>query len=97
MDHNTVFTDGTSVMWADDEAVLRLTLTNNIVPDNIYGIKGSGTAAGSATIATLLQPSASVHHNIFTAGHASIYPVDNFYPATVGRSGSWIWRGETIG
>ena len=73
-------------MWADGEAVLRLTLTNNIVPDNIYGIKGSGTAAGSATIATY-YPSASVHHNIFTAGHASTYPVDNFYPATVAAVG----------
>jgi hypothetical protein len=70
------------VVWADGEAVLDLTMTNNIVPDNIYGIKGSGTAAGNATIAKY-YPGAIIHRNVFTGGHASTYPVDNFYPASV--------------
>ena len=82
VDHNTVFTDGTSAIWADDEAVLGLTLTNNIIPDNIYGIKGSGTASGNATLARY-YPGAQVHRNVFTGGNASTYPVDNFYPASV--------------
>jgi len=66
--------------------VTGFTFADNIVPDNLYGIKGSGTAAGNATI-TRYYPAAIVRRNIFVGGHSATYPVDNFYPATVAAVG----------
>jgi hypothetical protein len=86
IDHNTVFTDGTSVVYADVAAALGLSLTNNIFPDNSWAIKGSGTAAGNDTIAKY-YPGSIIRRNVFTAGHAGPYPVDNFFPATVAAVG----------
>lgn len=86
IDHNTVFTDGTSDVFADGASVLGLSLTNNIVPDNIWAIKGSGTAAGTSTIAKY-YPGSIVRRNVFAAGHAATYPTDNFFPATVAAVG----------
>jgi len=86
MDHNTVFTDATSTVFADGPAVLGVTFTNNILPDNLWGIKGSGTAAGNATIAHY-YPGSLFRRNVFTAGHAASYPTDNFYPANVAAVG----------
>ena len=42
-DHNTVVTDGTSVIYADVAAIAGFTFTNNIVPDNLWAIMGSRT------------------------------------------------------
>jgi hypothetical protein len=86
VDHNTVFTDGTSVVFADGVAALGMSFTNNIVPDNIWAIKGSGTAAGNGTIAKY-YPGSIFRRNVFTAGHASTYPTDNFFPANVAAVG----------
>ena len=65
VDHNTVFTDGTSVVFADGDAALGVSFTNNIVPDNIWAIKGSGTAAGNGTIARYYP--GAILRNVFTA------------------------------
>jgi hypothetical protein len=86
VDHNTVFTDGTSVVFADGVAALGMSFTNNIVPDNIWAIKGSGTAAGNGTIAKY-YPGSIFRRNVFTAGHAATYPTDNFFPANVAAVG----------
>jgi hypothetical protein len=82
IDQNTVFTDGTQILSADGAAVLGLTFTNNIVPDNAYAIKGTATAAGTATVAKF-YPGAIVRRNVFIGGHSATYPTDNFYPASV--------------
>jgi len=86
VDHNTVFTDGTSVVFADGPSALGVSFTNNIVPDNIWAIKGSGTAAGNGTITTY-YPGSIFRRNVFTAGHAATYPTDNFFPANVAAVG----------
>ncbi len=86
VDHNTVFTDGTSVVFADGPAALGVSFTNNIVPGNIWAIKGSGTAAGNGTI-TQHYPCSIFRRNVFTAGHAATYPTDNFFPANVAAVG----------
>jgi len=82
VDHNTVFTDGISVVFADVAPVAGFTFTNNIAPDNGWAVKGTGTAVGSATVAAY-YPSCVFRRNVFTAGQASVYPADNFYPPTV--------------
>ena len=95
VDHNTVFTDGTSVIYADGDAVLNLTLTNNIVPDNIWAIMGSGrlraTARSRGTSrvrrSTGTSSSAAMPRRIrWTTSILQVPP----------RSGSWMWPEETI-
>ena len=49
-DHNTVFTDGTSVIYADVGAIAGFTFTNNIVPDNAWAIMGSGALPATARL-----------------------------------------------
>ena len=61
--------------------MLNFTLNNNIVPDNIYGIMGSGMSPGNGSLARYF-PGAQVHRNVFIGGNAATYPVDNFYPAS---------------
>jgi Carbohydrate binding module (family 6) len=82
VDHNTVFTDGMAVVFADLAPVTGMTFTNNIVPDNAWAIKGPGTSPGNATVATY-YPGAAFRRNVFISGHSDSYPNDNYYPAGV--------------
>jgi hypothetical protein len=82
VDHNTVFTDGMAVVFADLAPVTGMTFTNNIVPDNAWAIKGPGTSPGNVTVATY-YPGAAFRRNVFISGHSDSYPNDNYYPAGV--------------
>ena len=86
VDHNTVFTDGTSVVYADGAGVVGFTFTNNIVPDNAWAIMGGGASPGNGTIGAY-YPGAIIRRNVFIAGQSRIYPTDNFYPATIEEVG----------
>jgi hypothetical protein len=86
VDHNTVFTDGTSVVFADGPGVTGLTFTNNILPDNAWAVMGSGTSPGNGTISRY-YPGAIVRRNVFIAGNSQSYPTDNFYPVNTGAVG----------
>ena len=81
-DHNTVFSDGSSVVYADVAAITGFTFTNNIVPDNIWAIMGSGASAGNGTIATYF-PGGTFRRNVFIGGSAATYPADNYFPADI--------------
>jgi len=81
-DHNTLFTDGTSVVFADNPPDTRFVFTNNIVPDNAWAIMGSNASPGNGTLA-LYFPGAIVSANLFIKGSAGGYPAANYYPATV--------------
>jgi len=81
-DHNTVFTDGTSVVYADVAAIAGFTFTNNIVPDNLWAIMGGGAAPGNGTIA-MYYPGGTFRRNVFIGGSAATYPADNYYPPDI--------------
>ena len=80
--HNTVFSDGPSVVYADLAPVSGFVFSNNIVPDNAWALMGSGAAAGNGTIAAY-YPGAVVSRNVFIGGTAGTYPADNYFPGTV--------------
>lgn len=80
--HNTVFSDGPSVVYADVAPVSGFVFSNNIVPDNAWAVMGSGAAAGNGTIAAYF-PGAVVSRNVFIGGNAGTYPVNNYFPAGV--------------
>jgi hypothetical protein len=85
-DHNTVFTDGTSVVYADGAAVTGFRFTNNIVPDNAWAIMGNNSTEGNGTLGRY-YPGAVVDKNVFIAGNAGVYPGGNFFPATLSLVG----------
>ncbi len=86
LDHNTVFTDGTSVVYADGAPVSGFTFTNNIIPDNSWAVMGAGTSEGTNTLNTFF-PNGTFLRNVVVAGQTSLYPTGNFFPATVSGVG----------
>jgi len=85
-DHNTVFTDGTSVVYADGTTVAGFVFTNNILPDNAWAIMGGGAGEGNGTLA-LYYPGATFLGNVIIGANASSYPSGNFFPATASAVG----------
>jgi hypothetical protein len=81
IDHNTAIHAGT-IISADGAPYVRFTLTNNIVQHNEYGIKGSGFGVGNPTLAQFF-PSAIVRRNVMVGANSAVYPLDNYYPATI--------------
>ena len=86
IDHNTVFTDGSSVVYADGPAVTGFAFTNNIVPDNAWAIMGSNASEGNGTLAAS-YPGATFRRNVLIGGNAGMYPGDNYFPTTLADVG----------
>src|SRR5262245_55056239 len=63
VDHNTAFNDGSSTVYAYGTAVQGFVFTNNIVPDNKYGIMGDSASPGNSTITKYL-PNSQILANI---------------------------------
>jgi hypothetical protein len=86
LDHNTVFTDGTSVVYADGAQVYGFAFTNNIVPDNMWGVMGSSVAEGTATL-NRFYPGATFQRNVIVGAESWLYPSGNYFPASMGVVG----------
>jgi hypothetical protein len=86
-DHNTVFTDGSSVVYADVTTVEGFVFTNNILPDNNgWAIMGSGAAPGMDSINTY-YPDGVFADNVIAGGDPTIYPPANYFPPTLDAVG----------
>jgi hypothetical protein len=78
-DHNTLFHNISSVVYADGDPTYGFVYTNNIQPHNKYGIMGGQSSTGIPTL-TKYFPSANVTYNVFAGGPASSYPTPNAFP-----------------
>src|SRR5262249_28285277 len=92
-DHNTVFTDGSSVVWADVTTVPNFVFTNNILPDNGWAVMGSNTGEGNDTLDTY-YPGAWFGGNVIVGANAAVYPSGNFFPSSTGDVGFVDLLGE---
>lgn len=63
----------------------RLTLFNNLFSSSDYGVFGSGSSEGLASLAQF-APGARVEGNAFTSRTARFYPAGNSFPATLSAS-----------
>jgi hypothetical protein len=86
IDHNTGLQSDTLLSGGDHAPHLGFVLQNNIVLHNRYGIIGSGTASGQATLDRYF-PSATVQRNVIVGGRADRYPANNFFPASIEQVG----------
>src|SRR3989442_13626842 len=85
IDHNTVF-QSQHVVVADLLPNSGFVFTNNIAPHNLYGVFGSGRGSGNDSLNTYF-PGRVFRRNVIPGAPAASYPVDNFYPATLGHLG----------
>jgi PKD repeat protein len=79
VDHNTVF-HTSNIVLIDGAQSQGFVFTNNLMKHNTYGIFGSGSGIGNATLASYF-PSAVVRRNVLAGGSSSMYPTDNFFPS----------------
>lgn len=86
IDHNTAFQTGDAI-GADGIANTGFTYTNNLTPNNVYGVGGTGTYGNPILTLTTFFPGAVFRRNILTGGVAASYPTDNFFPATMAGVG----------
>jgi hypothetical protein len=86
IDHNTVINDGSSTIMAYGETSTGFVLTNNVLLDNLWGIKGDNTGLGNVAL-SMYFPRAQVFSNIFAGSNPALYPVANFYPASLNAIG----------
>ncbi|MBI3652038.1 MAG: PKD domain-containing protein [Acidobacteria bacterium] len=85
LDHNTAFQSG-NVISADGQAHTGFVYTNNLTPHNTYGVIGSGSGPGKASL-NVYFPNCVFLNNILTGGSASVYPKNNFFPSTLDAVG----------
>jgi hypothetical protein len=86
VDHNTVFQDGATSLYAGGAQATGFVFTNNIIPDYAYAIMGDGTSPGNGAIAYYF-PGGVFRRNIIAGAAAWRYPVDNYYPPTLSDVG----------
>jgi hypothetical protein len=86
VDHNTVLNDGSATVYPYGTPVEAFVFTNNILPDNGYGIIGGGAAPGASSITTYF-PNAIFLDNVIVGAPAADYPTGNYYPATMSEVG----------
>ena len=85
LDHNTVVQTGNAIT-AYGAPTVGFSLTNCIVNNNLYGVKGDGTASGSATLGAFFLSYAFIR-NAVIGGAAQSYPTGNFFPALIADVG----------
>jgi hypothetical protein len=82
IDHNTIISpSGTGIISMGGLPIEDFVYTNNLARHNSYGIIGSNYGPGLPSIDHYL-PNSMVRRNAIAGGKASIYPADNYFPAT---------------
>jgi len=84
--HNTALQTDTVLSGGDRAPHLRFVFENNLVLHNRYGVIGSGTGPGRASLDRYF-PRAVVKRNVFVGGPAGSYPADNFFPPSIDSVG----------
>ena len=85
VDHNTVIHTG-NIITAYGAPNLDFRFTNNLAPNNAFGVIGDGSASGTTTIDKYL-PSSEFKKNIIINGRAAAYPKKNYFPSSIDEVG----------
>ncbi|MEP6618253.1 MAG: Ig-like domain-containing protein [bacterium] len=80
--NNTIMSPTNSALFFSGGAIApRLTMRDNVVHGGSLGIKGSGTVAGSPTLAAF-SPTGYFIGNVMVIASGAGYPTANFFPTT---------------
>ncbi|MEP6763399.1 MAG: hypothetical protein ABJB66_03760 [Gemmatimonadaceae bacterium] len=79
--NNTAVLDGTVAngVLFDGNPGVRTAIVNNVFPNTIYGVFGSGSGVGTASV-NAFMPGGVLSGNVLPAQPASLYPPGNFFP-----------------
>jgi hypothetical protein len=80
--HNTALQTDAMIFGGDSNPHERFVFSDNIAPHNEFGIIGSGTGAGNASLARYF-PDAMVRRNAIVGGFPGRYPAENFFPPSL--------------
>jgi len=86
IDHNTAFQTDFVVFGGERTPNESFVFENNLVLHNRYGVIGSGTASGRATLDRYF-PRGVVKRNVIVGAPATSYPPDNFFPSSIAAVG----------
>jgi hypothetical protein len=96
-EHNTGL-QASNLVTADGRPHTGFVFRNNIALHNDYGVVGSGSGSGNATLQAFF-PGAQFVRNVIVGGAAGSHPADNFFPTTLdqvgfvdGRAGNYRLR-----
>ncbi len=86
--HNTMVTSGNmnSAVTFEGAPSQRLTFSNNILTRGQYGVKGSGSAEGTATL-TSYSPALEFVNNVFVGSTANPYPASTRFASSLSAIG----------
>jgi hypothetical protein len=74
------------VVFAEGKPHSGFVYRNNLSPKGDYGVFGSGASEGLVTIRTYF-PGAVFAKNVVAGASTSLYPADNFFPASLDKVG----------
>ncbi|MGH9253426.1 MAG: glycosyltransferase [Vicinamibacterales bacterium] len=86
IDHNTATQTGSVLFGGDGEPHTAFVFQNNVMPHNEYGISGSGTGPGNASLQRYF-PGAVVRRNVLVGALPGSYPRDNLFPKSLSEIG----------
>jgi hypothetical protein len=86
VDHNTIFSDGSSDLYADGSPSPGFVVTNNIMQNNAWAIMGNSASEGNGTIGAFF-PGSLFLRSVIAGANSAIYPGGNFYPANLAAVG----------
>src|SRR5687767_9205608 len=86
IDHNTALQTGSILFGGDHAPHTGFVFQNNIAPHNEHGITGSGTEAGTQSLARYF-PRAVVRGNVIIGGNEGRYPTGNAFAGSVDEAG----------
>ena len=86
VDHNTVFSDGTSDVYADGPPSPGFVFTNNIMQNNAWAIMGNSASPGNGTIAAFF-PGSQFLGSVIAGARPRDLSGGNFYPANLAAVG----------
>lgn len=85
VDHNTVI-HTSNIITAYGVPNLDFSFTNNLAPNNAFGVVGDGSTSGTTTLDRYM-PSGVFKKNVIINGRATIYPKKNYFPSSIDEVG----------
>jgi hypothetical protein len=82
IEQNTALQTGSIIMAEGPAPHEGFIYRRNIAPQNAYGVSGTGTAPGTATLERYF-PRAVFEQNVIVGGTPNRYPRNNFFPSSL--------------
>jgi hypothetical protein len=94
--HNSWSNAGNQAISFDGGATTRTVIHSNVIPSGVYGVKGSGMAAGTSTL-NYYAPGGVFSYDAIPGADCAYYPATTSCPSSVPSSPGLGYDSRTIG